>query len=704
VPEPPGVAPPGPPTERPAREVVERRRSGLRRPRRSATAQPPATDLADWAELAAGLHHERSRRRHGRHRGALRRTAAIAGFALVGIAAAVTGSLLLLAGDPGLAVGCDLASAHPRIVGRDTFIRAENGMVLGAVPTARNREPVPLDRMSPWLPKATVAIEDRRFWQHGALDYDAILRAAIADLKAGHVLQGGSTITQQFVRDRYLAGQGATLHRKLKEACLAVQLAHEWPKRRILQAYLNLVFYGGHSYGAEAAARTFFGRSANSLSLTQAALLAGLPQAPSVYDPFDRPAAARDRRNEVLAAMRKAGYISAARYRSASSTPVRLHPSARYTRIRAAPFFDYATRELVRRFGVQRARRGGLTVETTLDPRLQKLANKAISGWLYKPSDPAAALVAIDPRSGAVRALTFANPGRAALAFNLASQSHRQAGSAFKVFTLTAAIERGIPLSSVWHGPASLTIPNRSCLNANGPWVVHNFADEATGTMTLLQAIAHSVNTIFAQVIMRVGSANVVDVAHRMGIRSPLKPVCALTLGPEGVSPLEMTTAFATLAARGIRHRADPLGTVLRSGGRVLMRLDNNGKQVLSRSVADQVTYALSGVVRAGTGRAADPGRPAAGKTGTAEEFKDAWFCGYVPQLATCVWIGYPQAEIPMHGVAGFAQVVGGSVPARIWHDFMVPAMAGQPVRALATPSPVRPGQTREIALQTLPR
>ncbi|HEX8857068.1 MAG TPA: transglycosylase domain-containing protein [Thermoleophilaceae bacterium] len=693
MPEPPGVAPPGPLTERTAREVKERRGAGSTRPGRSATPQPPAADLTDWPELdAVRLSHEHWRRRRARHRGPLRRTAAIAGLALLAVAAAITGSLLLLAGDPGLAVGCNLASAHPRVVGRDTFIRAENGMVLGAVPTAQNREPVPLERMSPWLPKATVAIEDRRFWQHGALDYDAILRAAIADLKAGRVLQGGSTITQQFVRDRYLAGQGATLHRKLKEACLAVQLAHEWPKRRILQAYLNLVFYGGQAYGAEAAARTFFGRSANSLTLAQAALLAGLPQAPSVYDPFARPVAARARRNEVLRAICKAGYISTARYRSASSSPVRLHPSARYTRILAAPFFNYVTRELVRRLGAQRARRGGLTVETTLDPRLQRLANKAISGWLYKPSDPAAALVAIDPRNGAVRAMTFANPGRAALAFNLASQSHRQAGSAFKVFTLTAAMERGIALNSVWHGPASLTIPNRSCLNANGPWVVHNFADEATGTMTLLRAIAHSVNTIFAQVIMRVGPANVVDVAHRMGIRSHLKPVCALTLGPEGVSPLEMTTAFATLAARGIRHRPQPLSAVLGRGGRALMRLDANGKRALSQSVVDRVTYALTGVVRAGTGRAADPGRPAAGKTGTAENFKDAWFCGYVPQLATCVWIGYPQAEIPMHGVGGFAQVVGGSVPARIWHDFMLPAMAGQPVRGLPTASPGRVG------------
>jgi penicillin-binding protein 1A len=205
--------------------------------------------------------------------------------------------------------------------------------------------------------------------------------------------------------------------------------------------------------------------------------------------------------------------------------------------------------------------------------------------------------------------------------------------------------------------------------------------------MTLAQAIAHSVNTIFAQVVMRVGPPAVVDVAHRMGIRSPLKPVCSITLGPEGVSPLEMTTAFATLAARGVRHDPHAVSRVALPSGRVIARLRSRGERALSTSVADRVTSALEGVVRAGTGVAANPGRPAAGKTGTAEGFKDAWFCGYVPQLAACVWIGYPHAETPMQSLDGFAQVVGGSVPARIWHDFMTPALAGEPVLPLPVPS-----------------
>jgi penicillin-binding protein 1A len=271
------------------------------------------------------------------------------------------------------------------------------------------------------------------------------------------------------------------------------------------------------------------------------------------------------------------------------------------------------------------------------------------------------------------------------LQFNLASQSRRQAGSAFKTFTLTAAIEQGIPLSSVWNGPPSLTVPDPRCMNGATPWTVHNFADEAAGTMTLLDAIAHSVNTIFAQVALRAGLHNIVDVAHRLGIRSPLTPVCSITLGPEGVSPLEMTDAFATLAAGGVHHDPEGVRRVTTTDGSVLGPPHTAARRVITAQTARTVAYALSGVIKGGTGIAADPGRPAAGKTGTAENESDAWFCGFVPQLASCVWLGYPRAEIPMTSLDGFSPVVGGSVPARIWHDFMVPALAG--VRVISFPT-----------------
>jgi penicillin-binding protein 1A len=637
---------------------------------------------------ALGLVLLRRRRHHGARRVAVWVVGVLAVAVLLTAGIGVAAVALFLR-DPGSFVACDLDEERPRQLGRNSFLSARDGTRLGAVPSPRNRQPVPLRRMGKWLPAATVAIEDRRFWRRrAALDPEAILRAAIANLRAGRTVQGGSTIQQQLARDRYLRDRRPVLSRKLKEACLAIRLGEQMPKRRILELYLNSAFYGHHAYGAEAAAYTYFSRPARRLTLRQAAMIAGLPQAPSLFDPVRHRGAARERRNEVLAALRATGDISAARYTAASRRRLDLRRSQRYQTIREAPFFEAARRELARRYGRWRTQRGGLRVRTTLDPRLQLLARGALEDWLQLPTDPAGALVAIDPATGAVRAMAVRAPGRRRpLSFNLASQSRRQAGSTFKVFTLTAAMESGIPLSSVWRGPGSLRIRERRCQTGEEPWEVHNYADEAEGTMTLLEATANSVNTIFAQVALRAGLTRVVDVARRMGIESPLAPVCSITLGPEGVSPLEMTSAFATLAARGVHRRPQLLERVTAAAdGRELRRLSRDGRRALTREVADRVTYALSGVMRRGTGAAAYFGRPAAGKTGTAESFKDAWFCGYVPQLAACVWIGHARAEIPLANVAGFAQVVGGSVPARIWHDFMEPSVRPWAVRSLPMP------------------
>ena len=640
---------------------------------------------ADARVAALWLRRRRHRRTHqrSRRRGVL--------LALVLLTALVTGACAAVAGvfvkNPAALVRCDLGSLHARPLGSSTFVAASNGVRLGAVPSTRNREPVPLGRMSPWLPKATVAVEDARFWtRSSALDLKAITRAAVADVGAGSIVQGGSTITQQLARDRYLRSPAPTLARKLLEACLAAQFEQRHSRRAILQDYLDEAYYGHRAYGVQAAAETYFSRPASRLTMPQAALLAGLPQAPSVFDPLNHPVAARRRRHEVLAALRSTGAISASRYRAADRASLQLQPGTRYAAGAPQPFFEYARRELIQRVGRWRAMHGGLSVTTTLDPRLQRLAMGAVDHWLGQPGQPAAAVVAIDPSSGAIRAMSVVAPGHQGAEFNLASQSHRQAGSTFKTFALTAAMEAGIPLGSVWKGPPALTIPDPRCMTGTTPWVVHNYADEAHGTMSLLQATAFSVNTIFAQVALKVGPQAVVDVAHRMGIQSPLEPVCSITLGPEGVSPLEMADAFATLAARGLHHAATSLAHVTRPGGESLLDASADpGNRALSPGVVDRVTYALSGVIRAGTGTAADIGRPAAGKTGTAESFKDAWFCGFVPQLATCVWVGYPQAEIPLGTIDGFAQVVGGSIPARIWHDFMAAALAGTPVQPLPT-------------------
>jgi penicillin-binding protein 1A len=324
---------------------------------------------------------------------------------------------------------------------------------------------------------------------------------------------------------------------------------------------------------------------------------------------------------------------------------------------------------------------GGLQVETTIDPRLQKVARAAIASHLPKPTDPGAALVAIDPRTGAVRAMVSYLPGGRKLQFNLATQSGRQAGSSFKPFVLATALDQGVSLDTYFNGPPAYTVPDVKCGTNGVLWDVHNFADESAGTMNLVDATAHSVNTIFAQLVDKVGPTHVVRTAHMMGIRSRLQSVCSITLGTQAVNPLEMTDAYATLASRGIHHPPQALAVVRGPQGQILGGLDAHGARAIPQSTADLVTYALQHVIMNGTGTAAALERPAAGKTGTAESFQDAWFCGYVPQLTTCVWIGYPGREVPLENIEGVPQVFGGSIPAAIWHQFMSAALWRLPVQ-----------------------
>jgi penicillin-binding protein 1A len=641
----------------------------------------PETNDADLAVLIAAR-RARLRRRQGRGSrrlllGAVLAVSLIAAGTLAG--AAFTGHALLFG-------SCRLDALRPIALGENSFLYASDGSLLGVVPSKTNRQLLQLDRISPWLPQATVAIEDRRFWQHGALDYQGIARALYADINAGRIVEGGSTITQELVRNLYIGHAQRTFDRKIKEACLAGKLAKTMTKKQILAAYLNEVFYGRHAYGAEAGAQTFFSTRARSLTLSQAALLAGLPQAPSVYDPLRHPQAAVQRRNDVLRAMLQNGDISQLQFAAAVASPLGLKPGRLYSSMLHPNFFGWAQQQLVARYGARRVEAGGLQVKTTLDPRMQYAARAAVGSVLKEKRDPGTALVAIDPRTGAVKAMISYMPDGRKLQFNLATQGHRQAGSSFKPFVLATAIAQGGSVYSGFSGPSSLTITDPLCSTNGVPWDVHNYADESGGYMNLLDATAHSVNTIYAQLVDRVGPANVVPVAHRMGITSPLQPVCSIVLGTQAVTPLEMTTAYATLAARGIHHAPQAFQLVRGPGGDTLGKLVSKGDRALPTNVADLVTYALEGVVQRGTGTAAGFGRPAAGKTGTAESFQDAWFCGYVPQLAACVWIGYPKAEIPLYGVEGYSAVFGGSLPAEIWRRFMSAAVAKLPVRDFVYP------------------
>jgi penicillin-binding protein 1A len=569
-----------------------------------------------------------------------------------------------------------------------TFVYDRHGKLVARLHSTINRTVVPLSKISPDLQHAVIAIEDKDFYKHGGVSFFSIFRAAWNDLTHRRLEQGGSTITQQYVKTVYTGGE-RTFKRKIKEAILAVKLDHKYSKSEILEKYLNTIYFGNGAYGAEAAARTYWGISAKNLDPVQSATLAGLISAPARFDPVNNPDTSKVRRNIVLDLMAQQGYIDRARADQFKSQPIDVRKEARTSETsKFAYFVDMVTRELGEKYTYAETYSGGLRVTTTLDSAYQRAAEKAVLQHLPSPRDPAAALVAIDPKTGDIRALVGGRNFNK-VKFNNATQAKRQAGSAFKTFTLTAAFEERINPKSVMRGPPQVDITDPRCKNPDGTdWKPHNYADESGGTMNLIQATAHSVNTIFAQLVVSVGPENVVDVAHRMGIRTRLEPVCSITLGSQDVTPLDMTDAYATLAARGVHHDPRSITLVKSASGDVVDRPKSERDVALAENDADLVTYALQQVVLSGTGTAARlTDRPSAGKTGTTQDYRDAWFCGYVPQLTTCVWMGYQKSQRPMHNVEGVPNVFGGSIPAQIWNDFMTQALAKVPPKDFPTPS-----------------
>jgi penicillin-binding protein 1A len=558
-----------------------------------------------------------------------------------------------------------------------SVLLARDGTRLGMLGATGSRLPVPLEKVSPVMRKAIIATEDRRFYDNNGIDYIGILRALRSDVSSGQFAQGGSTIEQQLVRNLYLSPQ-QTLSRKVKEACLAVQLDRRWSKDRILTAYLNNIYFGREAYGIEAAAITYFGVHAKDLSLEQAALLAGLPQAPSAYDPISRPGAARARRAEVLQAMVQAGDLTEARYRQAVRIPLGLHPKRTPGLGGQTYLSDFITSQLVDQYGAERVRRGGLHIYTTLDAKRQAEATRAILGTLDKKKDPAGSIVSIDPHTGQIRAMAIAQTGKR-IAYDIAVDGQRQAGSTFKMFVLTHAVERKINPWTTKYLSAPFTGPNN--------WHVQTFEKTYSGRIPLTQATLLSDNTVYARLTLDVGPKPVADLAEHMGIQSKLKPVPSVGLGANPVSPLDLASAYATLAAGGVAHRPTILSKVVFPGGRTEGTSTPKGKRVVDEKVAAAVTRILEANVRSGTGTAAAlSGRPVAGKTGTTDSFADAWFAGFVPQLMTVTWVGYPQNERPMRGVHGIAGVTGGTLPAQIWHTYMTAALQGQPVEQFANP------------------
>ena len=478
---------------------------------------------------------------------------------------------LLIAGAAGLsAVGYVIAIAadtpplselKPADKGATSVVYAADGSRLGYVRSDEVRTPVPWSEMPPAVRESTVAIEDERFYEHEGVDFSAIIRAGVKNLESGDAVQGGSTITQQLVRALYIENPDQSFERKIREAKLAQELEDEHPGRAgknwILREYLNSVPYGTNegrtSIGIEAAAITYFAKHARNLELHEAALLAGLPQAPSQYNPFRNPTAALERRNEVLRKMTENGFITVAEAEMASSLPLGLKPGiTRYTTRREPYFFDYVEEQLIEEYGVGVYRRGGLKIHTTIDPELQEAGRAAINSHLPYSTDPSSAIVAIDPATGYIKAMASSGTYKDRT-FNLAAQGHRQPGSAFKTFVLVTALRQGVDPDSTTYTskPLDLIVPEY------GPWKVSTYDDSYGGRMDLVQATLRSDNTVYAQLDLDLGPKNVRETAEMMGITTPLDGIPAEGLGGLrlGVSPLEMANAYATLASYGIHNK-----------------------------------------------------------------------------------------------------------------------------------------------------
>ncbi len=606
---------------------------------------------------------------------------------LVALALAIPLALLALTAAGGAVYfgsSCDLSALRPVQATDNSLVYGANGSLIGVLPAVENRTAVGRAAISPWLPKATVAIEDRRFYHHGGVDPVGILRALIVDVSAGHFVQGGSTITQELVRNLYLSRE-KTLQRKVVEACLAVKLARAWPKSRILTAYLNDVYYGNHAYGIQAAAETYFSVSASRLTLAQAAVLAGLPQAPSYYDPLHNPAAALGRRDEVLGALLRSGTITQARYAAAiRDRSLQLRPSPAYA-TREPYFVGHLENLLEQEYGAATVRAGGLKIHTTIEPRLQRAAVHALSRVVYGRRDPAGAIVSIDPATGAIRAMAAASPATQDNELNLATAAERQAGSTFKPIVLAAAVEQGM-------NPWAARYLSAPFYYAPLGWHVRTYDGTYAGPETVAAATIRSDNTVYARLALDVGSGAIVSTAQKLGVQTQLQPAPSLALGTGAVTPLDMASVYATLAAGGVYSRPFAITRVAFPGGKVdtgwgqLQR-----ERVIPDWVAATVTRVLEENMLHGTGVGAHvPGRADAGKTGTTDDYADAWFCGYTPALEATVWIGYPRAETPMLDVHG-AAVSGPTLPATAWRLFMERVLGGTANSAF--PAPLSPAE-----------
>jgi len=569
-----------------------------------------------------------------------------------------------------------------------TIVRDRNGVEIARFHAEENRIPRTLDEISPVMIDAVVAAEDRDFFTHPGVDPVAIARAAWADVRSRGALQGGSTITQQYVKNAFLTSD-RTLVRKLEEAALAIKLEREMSKEQILEGYLNVIYFGRGAYGVEAAARVWFGVGAADLDLAQSAYLAGLIRAPEAADVSrpDQMEVAYRRRRSVLEAMREMGTITPDEFDTVNALPIESYTLPRsagssveisQAGIGLEYFVDMVRARVADEYGNRLLFRGGLDIVTTLDVNLQRGAWDAMREYLTGPNSPEGATVVLDDK-GAVVAL-IGGRNRDVSEVNLAlgtagGGSGRQPGSAFKPLVLTEALRQGLTLDTVIDSPATITVGTTE----NGePWTVSNYDDREHGPLTLEQATVVSSNTVYAQVIDRIGPEAVVGTAASMGISAPLDPVDSVALGTQEVSVLDMAVAYSTLAHRGDLRPSHIIERISDREGNEMEAFTLEAERVIEPSVADEVTRVLEKVISEGTGRAAAvSGVPTAGKTGTTQNYGDAWFVGYTPRFTAAVWVGYADSNRAMVDVLGVPRVTGGSIPARIWSRIMESAHVG---------------------------
>ena len=586
-------------------------------------------------------------------------------------------SAIVAGGLVGLAVSFrnlpDVTVLRNYIPSETTYIYDIKGKVLASIHGEANREVVPLDKISPDMKRAVMAIEDSHFYYHHGINFSSVGRAVLVNWQRGSVAEGGSTLTMQLVKNIFLSQQ-RKFSRKVAEAVLAIRLEQILTKDQILEMYLNQVYWGHNNYGVQTAARTYFGKPAADLNLAESAMMAGMIQAPTSYSPFVNMKLAKQRQEIVLARMRELGWITPQQEAAARQEKIKLGKIQSFQASTMPYVTNAAAQELEQRYGLDAVLKGGMRVQTTVDTKMQRIAEETVTQWhntIRRQGVRAdqMALVAVDPRTHFIKALVGGVDYKKSQ-FNRATQAHRQPGSSFKPFVYYAAFASGkfTPDSTIVDAPVSYRIPG-------GIWTPKNYDGSFNGSMTVRHALEVSRNIPAVKIGSAVGLNKVIETCRILGINSPMEPVPSLPLGAIGVTPLEMASAFATIANYGWQSPPTVIVRVTDSSGNVLVDNTPKPRLVLEPWAAASLTNVMQGVINNGTGKAAQIGRQAAGKTGTTSSERDIWFVGYVPQLATAVWVGNDNYATVGKGSTG------GVFVAPIWRAFMQQALKDVPVQ-----------------------